>query len=201
MTDLRKVVTSQKNNLSGINRFSVPETDKYVCYNTLGTISTTLPQVMSAVYKYGPSTVGDLKQTSYNQIMGGGTYGEGDIDVDVSAIDPRRYLWYAPSTFPSAGAITYTLPSAGDLVDHLKSLYGPENVTNGLLWKLYFLNPNTDHGIHIVPSTGWETHGFNQSSTDHFIQPAQSVIMFFLLRNVVPGSELASIFMFGDAVV
>lgn len=141
MTDVRKVI-SQFNHpspLTGSNFVKSPEGDRTVFYNRLGFLETDYPPVLSTVKEAVVANADAAKQNANAHILSGNYFSAGDITLQPSDFDFRRFIIRVSG---QGATRTWTFPDPATTITYLKNAFGRENIVAGLCWSVCFFNDN-----------------------------------------------------------
>lgn len=195
MTDVRKVI-SQFNHpspITGSNFVKSPEGDRTVFYNRLGFLETDYPLVKSTVKEAIVGNADAAKQNANAHILSGNYFSAGDITLQPSDFDFRRFIIRVSG---QAAVRTWTFPDPATTINYLKTAFGRENIVAGLCWAVHFFNDNgAGVGITLrvtVPggTQAVQTYGFNGAGPfTRDVNAKTSTTIYFILTNVADTFE------------
>lgn len=205
MTDIRKVISPLNGPSTTVGNTKTPEGDRPVFYNRSGQLDLDQPFIYSTIKTNNlvANAATSLNSAASFQILGGTFYSSTNT-LNACDFDPYHFLIRC---VPGA-AIVLTFPDPGGaagIIPYLKSKYGAENITDGMMWRIRFINdvvtagrnvtlrlvtPGAGNGsiatVGIQPVGGNWDDVMNAQNTSPNSNSSQFVI---LLTNVTPGSE------------
>lgn len=146
-----RTINSNNSTATPFQYFGLPRSSDYLKSSKSGFVSNPYQHVLECVNSISATDEDALKTQSDAQIIKLGNYIPNLADLSYlspSLFTPNRLL----ITFDLAADRTLYFPTATNLINHLRGLYGVENVVAGLSWEITMINISVGGGTGFAAS-------------------------------------------------